>query len=97
MEIVQKELHEIAIASNYLELCEQEKAIKEQKSIADYKMKKIMEKYGIKSMSDDYMTVTYVPEHESTTLDREAMEREGILLAFQKPTIVKSSLRVKLK
>lgn len=85
-------------------LAQSEQLVREVKEMQEgYKreLKDAMEKYNIKSIDNDLVKVTVVPESESTTVDlktfkeKEADEYEALLADY--PKVVKRSSYVRIK
>ncbi|ASR40284.1 hypothetical protein [Ligilactobacillus agilis] len=85
-------------------LAQSEQLVREVKEMQEsYKreLKDAMEKYNIKSIDNDLVKVTVVPESESTTVDlktfreKEPDEYDGLLADY--PKVVKRSSYVRIK
>lgn len=85
-------------------LAQSEQLVREVKEMQEnYKreLKEAMEKYNIKSIDNDLVKVTVVPESESTTVDlktfkeKEPDEYDGLLADY--PKVVKRSSYVRIK
>lgn len=85
-------------------LAQSEQLVREVKEMQEtYKreLKEAMEKYNIKSIDNDLVKVTVVPESESTTVDlktfkdKEPDEYEALLADY--PKVVKRSSYVRIK
>lgn len=80
-----------------LDMYYQYQAIKEQKEQFEFKLQKIFEEHGIKSIDNDYWRTTYVPPHTTKRVDTQKLKDAGVYDEYCKETEVKGSLRVTIK
>ena len=75
------------------------KSIKEKQSNLKEHLLLSMEKYGIKKWDNDLMTISYVPNTNRVTVDSSKLKKNypDIYNDCIKTSIVKSSIRIKLK
>jgi predicted phage-related endonuclease len=62
-------------------------------------LKENMEKHGVKSIDNEYMTITYIEPTTRVSVDQKKLkeEHEEVYLECVKETSVKSSLRIRRK
>lgn len=80
-----------------LEMYAQYEYLKEQKELFEYKVRQACEKYGVKSVDNDYFRITFIPAHTTKRLDTELLKKAGYYEDFLKEYEVKESVRVKIK
>ena len=80
-----------------LDLYAQYEALKEQKEMFEYRLRKVCEEKGIKSVNGEYFTISYIPAHKATRVDTDKLKRAGLYDEFSKESEVKESVRVKIK
>lgn len=87
------------VISAIARLEEQAKAIEAEGKKMKAQILEAMEKYHVKSINNDLMTISYVPPTTRTTLDSKALKEEmpEVFKEYSKTSKVKSSVRVKLK
>ena len=80
-----------------LDMYSQYEALKQQKEMFEYKVRKMCEENGIKSVNNDYWAITYIASHKSRKVDTEKLKKAGIYEAFSNEYDVKESVRVRIK
>lgn len=90
--IVAKELTD-EIYSMY----EQYEAIKSQKEMFEFKLKKLFEENGIKKFENEYMSITYTPRHTMKRIDTELLRKANLYDEFAKESEVKESIKVRFR
>lgn len=98
-DLVEKNKQEVAKMFNdsVLDMYYQIQGLEEQKKQFEFKLMEEMKKYNIKSIDNEYFTLTYIGEHETTRVDTEKLKQAGIYDEFTKKSKTKESIRVKVK
>lgn len=74
-EIVQFEQKEVALINKLVAFKKQQNKMEVLEKELKENLKKVMEKYGMKQFKNDVITITYVDESESTSIDLKALEK----------------------
>jgi hypothetical protein len=74
-EIVQFEQKEVALINKLVEFKKQQEKMDVLEKELKANLKDAMEKYGIKQFKNDVITITYVDESESTSIDLSALKK----------------------
>ena len=99
-EIVEVKKNEIVaemFTDEVLDMYAQYEYLKQQKEMFEFKVKQVCEKFGIKSVDNDYYRITFVPAHTTKKIDTELLKKAGYYEDFLKESEVKESIRVKIK
>lgn len=86
------EQKEVALIQQLVEFKKHQNEIELQEKQLKAQLKEAMEKYGIKSFKNDLITITYVDERESTSVDLKALMKaepecyRGLLKDYPKVT-----------
>lgn len=60
-------------------------------------IKQVFQKYNIKTCKNDYITISYVPEHMQQRVDVDRLKADGLYEKYTKYSNVKESIRVSMK
>lgn len=91
-EIVKFEQKQIELINKLVEFKKLQAKMEEQEKDLKTRLKAAMEEHGIKSFKNDVITITYVDESESTSIDLKALEKkepecyQGLLEDYPKVT-----------
>lgn len=102
-EIVQFEQKEVALINSLVEFKKMQNKMEVQEKELKANLKKAMEDYGIKQFKNDVITITYVDESESTSIDLKALEKKepecysGLLKDYPKVTKKSAYVRFTVK
>ena len=101
-ELVVKELEDLGIITDdYLNKLEQLAYFKQQVEMFETKnrevIKEVFKKYGVKSCKSDYLTISFIEEHMQQRVDTDALKKDGLYDKYSKFSVVKESIRIKLK
>ena len=94
-----------------LDMYAQFEALKQQKEMFEFKLRRICEEHGIKKVDSDYWSITFTPEHEQRRMDTEKIKETDLYMVdedtgefvkvdpeiFIKTSKVKESVKVKIK
>lgn len=77
---------------------QQAKSIKEQQEEMKKALIEQMEQYGVTQIKNDYMTISYTPEHTTQRFDSTALKNQSPKLyeAYCKESKTKASVRISL-
>lgn len=76
---------------------EQLEFYKYQKEMFENKLKRLFQENGIKKFDNDYLSITYTPQHTSKRIDTELLKKAGLYDEFSKESEVKESIKVRFK
>lgn len=102
-ELVQFEQKEVALINKLVEFKKQQNKMEVLEKELKANLKKAMEDYGIKQFKNDVITITYVDESESTSIDLKALEKkepdcyDGLLADYPKVTKKSAYVRFTVK
>lgn len=97
------EQKEVALIQRLVEFKKHQNELEVQEKQIKADLKKAMEDYGIKSFKNDKITITYVDESESTSIDLKALEKaepecySGLLADYPKVTKKSAYVRFAVK
>lgn len=80
-----------------LEMYEQFEALKQAKEMFEWKVKKVCEENGIKSVDNEYWSVVFIPATVQRKVDVDALKEAGIYDEFAKESPVRAHVRVRIK
>lgn len=91
--------NEATVIRDMVSLLRTKKKLEDDEKTLREKFIKAMETYGIKSLDNGLITVTYVPASTKTILDTKRLKAENpdIYKTYGKPSSVKASVRFSLK
>lgn len=75
-EVVQFEQKELVLINSLVEFKKIQNKMEVKEKELKAELKAAMEKHGIKSFKNDLITITYVDESESTSIDLKALEKK---------------------
>lgn len=102
-EIVQFEQKEVVLLQQLVDFKKLQSNMELQEKRLKRDLKQAMEKHGIKSFKNDLITITYVDESESTSIDLKALEKKepecynGLLNDYPKVTKKSAYVRFAIK
>lgn len=102
-EVVQFEQKEVALINSLVEFKKMQNKMEVQEKELKAKLKEAMENHGIKQFKNDVITITYVDESESTSIDLKALEKKepdcykGLLEDYPKVTKKSAYVRFTVK
>lgn len=98
--VVKSEMQTL-ITDDVLEMYEQLAYYKQQVAMFEHQykeqLKALLVANDIKSYSDEYVNVTYIPSHTTKRVDTDKLKEEGLYDEYVKDVEVKESIRIKLK
>lgn len=96
-EVVQFEQKEVALINSLVEFKKMQNKMEVQEKELKAELKAAMEKHGIKSFKNDLITITYVDESESTSIEKEPECYSGLLKDYPKITKKNAYVRFTVK
>ena len=93
----QNELVSKVFTDEVYDLYEQLEALKEQKEMFEHRLKKLFADNGIKKFENDYLSITFTPEHTTKRVDTDLLKKAGLYDEFSKESKVAESIRVRFK
>lgn len=102
-EIVQFEQKEVVLLRQLVDFKKLQSSMELQEKELKTQLKSAMEKHGIKSFKNDLITITYVDESESTSIDLNTLKKkepkcyEGLLADYPKVTKKSSYVKFTIK